>query len=184
MTEPLAPTPIAEATEYEPGGDMVQGTVVAHIETPEEIEANPIEEAEPVSEPTEPYKSQHAKVLRFEVSIGRNDDDRTLEEFEQDVRKALMGDISAYGLPPNNITMTGGYYIIDGKVCLTADYDHATKNRKPGTHPPSWAGGPVESSGKSSVTYDTPETVAVKAKGAAAVAALAKNMNREVKAKS
>jgi len=229
MTEPTAPTP-TEATPYNPGGDMTQGVARAHIETPEEIAANPIDdepnttcmaclgggsdldepcpasesgehvfdatedelptpyptdeddertrrewqEAHPEArerptappttttpptelpisdladqakgllnqwkdQPAEPYSTQHAKVLRFELSIGKNDDARTLERFEQDIRAALA---KIEGEPIHNVTLQGGYYIIDGKVCLPADYDPATKNRKPGTYPPSWAGGP------------------------------------------
>lgn len=230
MTEPeKAPTATepTETTEYSPGGDMAAGTAHAHIETPEEIEAEPIDDAElarayvesgggkpPTDEesaelqraaaanelphrtlalPIEstitvaPYRFQHAKVLRFEVSIGANDEDRTLEEFETDVRAALT---RIGGNPIHNVTMTGGYYIIDGTVCLERDYDPASKNRKPGTFPPPWAGGPVSGKGEpyqppASPTYDTPETVAVKAKSAkAVVTALAENMNQEVKAKS
>jgi hypothetical protein len=88
----------------------------------------------------EPYQSQHAKVLRFEISIGADDDDRTLEQFEADIRDALVDGMK--GNPIHYATLQGGYYLIDGKVCLTADYDPATKNRKPGTFPPVWAGGP------------------------------------------
>lgn len=88
------------------------------------------------------YKTQHAKVLRIEVSIGQNDDDRTLEQFEADCKRLLRTDPGPQGLPPHNITTLGGYYLIDGKVCMPDDYDPATKNRKPGTYPPRWAGGP------------------------------------------
>jgi hypothetical protein len=84
------------------------------------------------------YEKQHAKVLRFEISVGKDDDDRTIEDFEKAIRDALdNGVVNAH-----NVTYQGGYYIIDGKVCLTKDYDHAIKNRKPGTYPPQWAGGP------------------------------------------
>lgn len=87
----------------------------------------------------ETYKTQHAKVLRFEFSVGANDDDRTIEQFEADIRDAIS---RVNGTSINNATIMGGYYIIDGKVCLPQDYDPATKNRKPGTFPPVWAGGP------------------------------------------
>jgi hypothetical protein len=97
-------------------------------------------DVETIEADVDSYKTQHAKVLRFELSIGASDDDRTLEQFEQDIREALVQGMR--GEPINNITYQSGYYIIDGKVCLTQDYDHATKNRKPGTYPPVWAGGP------------------------------------------
>jgi hypothetical protein len=40
------------------------------------------------------------------------------------------------------VTPTGGYYLIDGVVCLVADFDPETMDRKPGTLPPSWSLGP------------------------------------------
>jgi hypothetical protein len=97
------------------------------------------------------YKTQHAKVLRFEISVGKDDDGKTLEQFEEDLREALAyardHGASVYtdasrSLNFHNLTTQGGYYIIDGTVCLTRDYDPATKNRKPGTFAPMWAGGP------------------------------------------
>lgn len=90
------------------------------------------------------YQKQHAKVLRFEISVGEDDDAHTLVDFEQAIRQALnvYKDDSRGWFTYNNLTMMGGYYIIDGKVCMPADYDPATKNRKPGTFPPQWAGGP------------------------------------------
>lgn len=91
------------------------------------------------AESPESYKQQHAKVLRFEISIGKDDDDRTIEQFENDIRAALF---RISGNPIHNVTVQGGYYLIDGKVCVTQDYDPATKNRKPDTYPPVWAGGP------------------------------------------
>lgn len=101
----------------------------------------------------EPYKTQHAKVLRFEISVGNDDDDTTLEQFEAAAREALAfardHGPSVFVSPDqhlnfHNLTTMGGYYIIDGKVCLAQDYDPATKNRKPGTYPPVWAGGPTK----------------------------------------
>lgn len=85
------------------------------------------------------YEKQHAKVLRFELTVGADDSDRTIEQFEADIRAALT---QINGTPIHNTTLQGGYYIIDGKVCLTQDYDPTTKNRIPGTFPPVWAGGP------------------------------------------
>lgn len=99
----------------------------------------------------ERYASQHSKVLRFEISVGNDDDAKTLEQFEEDLRAALafardhgssVYTDAARSLNFHNLTVQGGYYIIDGKVCLARDYDPATKNRKPGTFPPQWAGGP------------------------------------------
>lgn len=90
------------------------------------------------------YTSQHAKVLRFEISVGADDDMHTLEEFETAVRSALAKekDDDRGWFTYHNLTSMGGYYLIDGKVCRAVDYDPATKNRKPGTFPPQWAGGP------------------------------------------
>jgi hypothetical protein len=92
----------------------------------------------------ETYKTQHGKVLRFEISVGNDDDVHTIEQFEQAVRMALNSavDDGRNWFTFNTLTTMGSYYIIDGKVCLPHDYDPATKNRKPGTFPPSWAGGP------------------------------------------
>jgi hypothetical protein len=38
-----------------------------------------------------------------------------------------------------NFTSVGGYYLVDGKVCLVQDFDPEAMDRKPGTLPPSWA---------------------------------------------
>lgn len=86
------------------------------------------------------YKTQHAKVVRIEVSIGKDDDDRTIEQFIAAIRYMLTepAEVAAH-----NVTLHGGYYLIDGHVCLPEDYDPATKDRKPGTYPPEWAGGPA-----------------------------------------
>ena len=37
-----------------------------------------------------------------------------------------------------------GYYLVNGRVCLPDDYDPATRDFKPGTHPPLWAMSPDE----------------------------------------
>jgi hypothetical protein len=86
---------------------------------------------------TKTWEKQHAKVLRFEVSVGAEDADRTIEEFERDIRDGLDLVKSI-----NNVTTSGGYYIVDGKVCLTKDYDKNTQNFKHGATSPQWAGGP------------------------------------------
>lgn len=85
------------------------------------------------------FENQHAKVIRLEVSVGKNDADRTLDELLDAVRAALK----AAPVAAHNITVQGSYYIIDGKVCLPDDYDHDQRDRKPGTYPPTWAGGPT-----------------------------------------
>lgn len=104
----------------------------------------------PATEVGPSYEKQHAKVTRFEISIGKDDDERSLEEFINAIRAALAGgDVNAH-----NVTLQGSYYIIDGKVCLEQDYDPATKNRKPGTYPPVWAGGPDP---KKSQLYAVPD---------------------------
>lgn len=137
-----------------------------------EIEAiaDELRESEPDPEPVgedgisfvNAYKFQHAKVLRFEVSVGKDDDETTLEAFELWVRQALQEQRADESHPftYNNITVQGGYYIIDGKVCLPQDYDPRTKGRKPGTYPPQWAGGPKPGT-KPEPTYEEPEEQAV-----------------------
>lgn len=253
MTEPETPTPTeaTKATPYNPGGDMTDGVTRAHIETADEIDADPIEDDGPVAEDppvqqceacggsgadldeacpltesgthtlshelssdetdtaqltaedeaghkaidralygdTKPYATQHAKVLRFELSIGKDDADRTIEEFETDIRDAL-GKIN--GTSIHNITAQGGHYLIDGKVCLPADYDPATKNRKPGTYPPPWAGGPIKGKEQAYLAEQSTtksyiasrESVNSTDTAEETVSKLAGNMTREVKAKS
>lgn len=102
----------------------------------------------------ESYKTQHAKVLRVEVSIGNEygEDERTIEEFEAAVKEALFHNPE---VGAHNVCTQGAYYIIDGKVCMPKDYDPATKNRKPGTFPPVWAGGPDPKKPQPYVTDDT-----------------------------
>lgn len=93
------------------------------------------------------YKTQHAKVVRMEISIGKEhgEDERTVEAFIDSIREALTSNPE---VGAHNVTVNGAYYILDGKVCLPADYDPAQKDRKPGTYPPSWAGGPEPSKTK------------------------------------
>jgi hypothetical protein len=73
--------------------------------------------------------------LQFKViaSSGDKDRERTYEQYLGDIRNAL----ATIGV--DHVTPVGGYYIIDGKVCLPEDYDPETQNRKPGTRPPVWA---------------------------------------------
>lgn len=79
----------------------------------------------------------HAKQISILVSVGTDDRDRNMDEFIEAARTALVNAASAH-----NVTVANSYYILDGKVCLVDDYDEATQNRKPGTFPPPWAGGP------------------------------------------
>lgn len=87
---------------------------------------------------TKTWEKQHAKVIRFEVSIGANDAGRSIEDFENAIKTALTN----RAVRANNVTTVGSYYIIDGKVCLSKDYDNDTQNFKPGATSPEWAGGP------------------------------------------
>jgi hypothetical protein len=80
----------------------------------------------------------HAKHLSLMVTAGTEDRDRTIEEFYAEVQAAISTIARA-----KRVTLASHYYILDGKVCLPADYDPGTQDRKPGTHPPSWAGGPA-----------------------------------------
>lgn len=114
-------------------GEAESGSVVVALTGPRSVTSPGPDEPQ-----GEPYQKQHAKVVRFEVSIGADDDERLLSEFIDAIRDALK----AAPVNANHATYQGGYYIIDGKVCLEQDYDPATKNRKPGTFPPQWAGGP------------------------------------------
>lgn len=82
----------------------------------------------------------HAKVVQVSVSIGTHDRGRSYEDFVEDVTSRLNG--VPYGEEGNHVAVTGGYYILDGKVCLPDDYDEKRGTFKEGTTPPSWAGGP------------------------------------------
>lgn len=82
----------------------------------------------------------HAKVVRLEVSIGSEDAGRSLDELITAIRFALRRGTKVNA---HNVTVHGSYYILDGQVCLPADYDPSTRDRKPGTYPPVWAGGPI-----------------------------------------
>ncbi|MFE9742923.1 hypothetical protein [Streptomyces sp. NPDC006477] len=65
------------------------------------------------------------------------DDPRSIEELREDVKKALT---DPNGLVrAKRVTNTGGYYLVNGKVCLPDDYDPETRGFKPGAHPPMWA---------------------------------------------
>lgn len=79
-----------------------------------------------------------SKCLTLLISAGSDDSDRTIEEFYEAANAALVEIASA-----KRVVLSNQYYIIDGVVCLPGDYDPATKDRKPGTFPPPWAGGPI-----------------------------------------
>lgn len=85
------------------------------------------------SEPAKMIAKSANLSLKIIVSSGTHDRDRTYEEYIRDITAALK----AIGV--DYVTPAGGYYIVDGKVCLPEDYDSETQNRKPGTHPPLWA---------------------------------------------
>lgn len=88
----------------------------------------------------------HAKVVHVLVSIGTEDRKRTHEEFVKDIEERL--DFVKYGQKGLHGAVTGGYYILDGKVCLPEDYDPKTGTFKKGATPPVWAGGPRKSNVK------------------------------------
>jgi hypothetical protein len=92
----------------------------------------------------------HAKVVSLIVSIGTEDRKRSHEDFLAHIMKKLgavkASDPSGNRNPGIHATPTGGYYILDGKVCLPEDYDKKTGTFKKGATPPTWAGGPKHNS--------------------------------------
>lgn len=88
----------------------------------------------------------HAKVISFTVSVGTDDRGRSFEKFVEDIKKKLgaVPTTDGKGNRRNglHVTATGGYYILDGKVCRPEDYDPKTGTFKKGATPPTWAGGP------------------------------------------
>ncbi len=80
----------------------------------------------------------HAKCINLLVSVGTEDRDRSIEEFYKEAEEALTKIARA-----KRVTLATNYYILDGKVCLTRDYDPKTQDFKPGATPPPWAGGPT-----------------------------------------
>lgn len=89
-----------------------------------------------------------AKVVNLIVSIDDSDRKRSHEDMVADIRKKLGAVGPPYigedgkRIPGPHVTVTGGYYILDGKVCLPDDYDSKKATFKKGKTPPSWAGGP------------------------------------------
>lgn len=84
----------------------------------------------------------HAKHVDIQVnwmvSVGTEDRERSIEDFVQDIEKAIQEVAGA-----KRVLVQRPYYILDGKVCLVEDYDPATQNFKEGATPPPWAGGPT-----------------------------------------
>lgn len=94
--------------------------------------------------PTRPHPGKNVEVkveVTIMVSTGAGDP-RSIDEIREDIKADLKN--------PNGktraklVTNMGGYYLVDGKVCLPDDYDPNTRGFKPGAHPPLWAMGPDE----------------------------------------
>lgn len=83
-----------------------------------------------------------AKVISLQISIGDHDKGRSHEKFVEDILKAV-GKVP-YGKEGVHASVMGGYYILDGKVCLPDNYNPKTETFKKGTFPPTWAGGPTK----------------------------------------
>lgn len=88
----------------------------------------------------------HAKVASIIVSIGTDDRKRNHADFVAELLKRLKP--VPYGQKGIHVTVTGGYYILDGKVCLPTEYDEKKGTFKKGSTPPSWAGGPSKHAAK------------------------------------
>jgi len=86
----------------------------------------------------------HAKSVQLILSVGTYDRKRSHEKLVEDILKALKP--VKYGEEGLHCTVTGGYYILDGKVCMPEDYDPKTGTFKKGALPPDWAGGPSRGS--------------------------------------
>jgi hypothetical protein len=87
----------------------------------------------------------HAKVVTIMFSVGTEDRNRSFEDFVEDIQKKI-GVVprvkNGKRAPGIHATATGGYYILDGKVCRPEDYDKKKGTFKKGAVPPTWAGGP------------------------------------------
>lgn len=87
-----------------------------------------------------PAKNVEVKVeVTIMVALGTGDP-RSIEQVREDIREDLKNGKTQAKL----VTNMGGYYLVDGRVCLPDDYDPATRGFKPGAHPPLWAMGPDE----------------------------------------
>jgi hypothetical protein len=78
---------------------------------------------------------QYEIAVKFIASQGNGHRDVLLEEFRDRIKKAISAEFGG----DVRFTSTGGYYLVAGKVCMPEDFDPETMDRKPGTHPPSWA---------------------------------------------
>lgn len=85
-----------------------------------------------------PKTGMVAKSITLIVSIGDEDRDRVIEDFQRDVMEAIKKTKGGV----KRVVPAGAYYIIDGKTCLPADYDPVAQDFLPGKTPPPWAGGP------------------------------------------
>lgn len=78
--------------------------------------------------------------LTFLASYGDNHRAELYEEALEKIKKLVKDE---WPDTPDgrgvNFTSVGGYYLVDGKVCLVQDFDPEAMDRKPGTLPPSWA---------------------------------------------
>jgi hypothetical protein len=88
--------------------------------------------AETATEETALPHTIYAKNLTALIGQGTEDMEITVQELKDIISEALEGKVK-------RVTFASGYYILDGEVCLEADYDEETKTRKPGTLPPEWA---------------------------------------------
>lgn len=109
---------------------------------------NPEANVQQTREPKSEKAKRVAKVLNISISIDDSDRKRTYEKFVEDVKKSLGAveppwiDDDGNRIPGPHVAVTGGYYILDGKVCRPEDYDKKLQGFKTGATPPSWAGGP------------------------------------------
>lgn len=81
-----------------------------------------------------------SKVVSLHFSVGDEDRVNTIEQMVKSIMALLKP--APYGKPGLHVTQTGAYYILDGVVCLPADYDSQKQQMLDGHFPPPWAGGP------------------------------------------
>lgn len=98
-----------------------------------------------------PQAQRVAKVVHLIISVGDDDRERDFDAFVDDIKKKLGAPAKVVDSKGNrskgpHVSTTGGYYILDGKVCLPEDYDAKRQAFKKGAVPPSWAGGPKTNS--------------------------------------
>lgn len=89
-----------------------------------------------------PAKNVEVKVeVTIMVALGKGDP-RSIDQVRDDIKADLMAEGSR--TQAKLVTNLGGYYLVDGRVCLPDDYDPSTRGFKPGAHPPLWAMAPDE----------------------------------------